>query len=195
MNEAENRENPLVQALRTGSPEAVAEVRERIGRIVRFRGYRIPKDEQKEIEQEIVVQVWQAVNRSSFDPQAGFWGFVEVVTVRRCIDWLRRRRPESTLEADFSGPTDGRPGPLGTTLDHERTQLAYAALAQLGKPCRDLIYLHVGMGRSYKEIGTLLDKSEGALRVQMYRCVREARRIVEQLASPRAAKLEEKEEG
>lgn len=195
MSDAENRKVPLVKALRSGSAEAVAEVRERIRRIVRFRGYRIPRDEQKELEQEIVVQVWQAVNRSSFDPHAGFWGFVEVVTARRCIDWLRRQRPESALEADFSSTPDGRPGPLGTTLDHERTQLAYAALAQLGKACRDLIYLHVGMGRSYKEIGTLLGKSEGALRVQMYRCVREARRIVEQLASPRPVKLDEKEEG
>lgn len=35
-----------------------------------------------------MTEIWRAVNRSGFDVSLGFWGFVETVTARRCIDWL-----------------------------------------------------------------------------------------------------------
>ena len=126
-----------------------------------------------------MTQVWQAVNRTGFDPTLGLWKFVEVVTARRAIDWLRARRQETELPEEIEAPG----GPEGDAMARERAQLAYGALAQLGKPCRDLIYLRIGMNRSYRELAQLLGRSEGALRVQMHRCVERARGILAEMTA------------
>lgn len=137
----------------------------------------MPHEDRNDLEQEVMTQLWQAVNRAGFSTDR-FWGFVEVLTTRRCIDWLRTRRDTVPLDETFASTT---PGPLGAALAQEDTELAHAALAQLAKPCRDLIYLHFAMRKPYKELSGLLGKSEGALRVQLHRCVAEARRILAEL--------------
>jgi RNA polymerase sigma-70 factor (ECF subfamily) len=168
----------VARAFRAGRSAAVREVGERIARIVSYRGLRIPVQDRGDIEQEVMSQIWQAANRPSFDPAGGFWAFVELVTTRRCIDWLRLQKV--VVEID-QGMTDNHSGPLDETLDRERVRLGRAALAELAAPCRQLIYQHAGLGRSYAEIAQLTGKSEGALRVQMHRCLQRAQEAVEHL--------------
>lgn len=160
--------------LQRGEPEAVSEVRLRVAKILSHRGLRIPRQEQDDLEQEIMIQVWQGVNRPAFDCTAGFWGFVETVTARRCIDWLRAHEEHLPLPED--SPASGK-GPLRQTLDRERGAQASQILAALGPACHRLITLRISEGLSYREIARLLGKTEGALRVQLYRCIEHARRI------------------
>lgn len=170
-------EQDLARALLEGSPDAVQQIRQRVRKIVGFRGYRVPAEDRNDLEQEVMTQIWQAVNRSGFDGQKSFWGFVEVVAARRCIDWLRSRRREVDLDENLAADDDS----LDSAIAGERLRLARGALAQLGQPCRELVHLHVGLGKPYRELARLLGKSEGALRVQMHRCIREARRALAQL--------------
>jgi RNA polymerase sigma-70 factor, ECF subfamily len=169
----------LVARLRSGDAEALRLVRDRVRRILRFRGLWIPEDELADLEQEVMTQVWRAVNRTGFDPEAGIWGFVEVVTARRCIDWLRSRRASEPLEETWP---DTRRDPLRSTLGRESRRLAAETLAALDEPCRELISLRIQQDLGFAEIARRLGRSEGALRVQMYRCVRSARRALELLA-------------
>ena len=125
------------------------------------------------------------MQQPEFDPAAGFWAFVEIVAARRCVDWLRSQKTTAVLS---EGLVDARNGPLGDTLEHERLELASETLAGLEEPCRKLIYLHAGLAKSYGEISSLLGKSEGALRVQMYRCLQAARRVRADLEVPGRAK-------
>lgn len=155
-------------------------VSERVRRILRYRGYRMSAEDRKDLEQEIMIQIWQAVNRPGFDPRAGFWGFVEVVCVRRSIDWLRGRKPTGSLD---EGIRDSAAGPLRLLLQDERTRLANAAISRLEAPCRELVELHFGQRKPYRELARRLGKSEGALRVQMYRCIRQVRAILDELTA------------
>jgi RNA polymerase sigma factor (sigma-70 family) len=164
----------IARQFRRGSAEAVGVVRRRVRRILSFRGYGLAPEDRHDLEQEVMTQLWQAVNRAGFSGSR-FWGFVEVVTARRSIDWLRGRKPLTALEHE---PPSTARGPLAAALAQEGTEMAHAALAQLAKPCRDLIYLHFALGKPYRELSGLLGKSEGALRVQLHRCVTEARRIL-----------------
>ena len=141
-------------------------------KIISFGRVRIPKDQLDDLEQEIVAQVWQAVNRPGFSPDGGFWGFVEVVAARRCIDLLRSRRESVPL---VDPVPDLRKGPLRGALEDERIEVARRALGSLEPACRELITLRIREGLSFKELAERLGKSEGALRVQMYRCVEKAR--------------------
>jgi len=144
----------------------------------------IPEQERDDLKQEVVTEIWRAVNRSRFDPTGGFWGFVEVVTARRCIDWLRSRREKVDLPHELETLTAS---PLDSALINERTELASDILMELEPECRELITLRLRDNVSYREIANVTGKSEGALRVQFYRCIGRARRILKQFTSKRQA--------
>lgn len=177
--EGKDHVDSVVRPFAAGDPDAAAEIRARVRRIVAFRGFRIPREDRLDLEQTIMFQIWQAVGRSDFDG-TGFWGFVEIVASRRCIDWFRSRKGEVSLEPELER-ADTRPGPLRRALSRERAELANAALARLPEPCRELIHLHAGLNKSYKEISGLLGREEGALRVQLHRCIQRANRILSEL--------------
>ena len=182
MGEERGTSEQWVGRLRRGEAEAVRQVRFRVAQILRGRRLHIPPQERDDLEQQIVTEVWQGVNRSSFDVSIGFWGFVEVVSSRRCIDWLRsRRQAGDPLDAEIR---DRRADPLQRSLREERSRRAAQILASLEPSCRDLIVMRFREDLSYRRIAERLGKDEGAVRVQMYRCIRRARREVEEL--PRA---------
>ncbi len=167
----------LVDDFRRGDPGTVAEVRRRVERIIAFSGFRISRPDQEELRQEVLAQLWQGVNRDGFDRDRGFWGFVQTVASRRCIDWMRaQRRPESM---EVESVVDTRKSPLRRVLDREREQDLARTLDRLPSGCRDLIDLRIVQDKSYRDIARQLGRSEQALRAQMYRCVRKARELVE----------------
>ncbi|MFW6012074.1 MAG: RNA polymerase sigma factor [bacterium] len=149
-----------------------------MAKILAYGGLAIPGQERDDLEQEVMAEIWQAVNRSRFDFSAGFWGFVEVVTSRRCIDWLRTRRETLPLPEEVVSPHRGQ---LRQTLEHERSELASEVLAALDPRCRELITLRLRDDLSYAEIARATGKTEGALRVQLYRCIHRARTLLKRL--------------
>ena len=166
------------RGLRRGRAAAVALVRGRVRGILAFKPYGIPVDERADLEQEVLTQIWQAVRRPGFEPER-FWGLVEVVTVRRSIDWLRTRRPtvpvDETVHAEALAPAAPAAGPLRRSLDRERDRRLALALAAAPEPCRELIRRRIGLDQSYPEISRRVGRSPGALRVQMYRCIQRLR--------------------
>lgn len=179
------------RSLRKGEPEAVREVRRRIARIVSYRGLGVAAADRGDLEQEIMIQVWQAANRPGFDVAAGFWGFVEVVTSRRCIDWLRSRRDWSSVDVDDLRSPDH--GPFDEAVARDRQALASDILSRLGDECRQLIRLRLGEGVAYARVAEITGKSEGALRVQLHRCIGQARRIANKLTASSTVEQEDQE--
>ena len=164
--------------LRRGDAAAYHRVRERVRRILSFRRLGLPEHARDDVEQETMTELWQAVNRSGFDFRAGFWGFVEVVTARRCIDWLRAQREASPASEHLS---DRGASPLDRMLEGERMQIASQVIDELDPECRALITMRLREGMPYSGIARALGKSEGALRVQMHRCIRNAQRMVQRM--------------
>jgi RNA polymerase sigma-70 factor (ECF subfamily) len=159
-----------------GDEEAARVVAARVERIVAFRGFGVPPEDRRDIRQDVVMQVLLAVRREGFDFGQGFWGFVETVAARRVIDWLRARRPVEELDPD-------RPDPAAGTVEdrllaREREARGRAVIARLDDRCRELIARHAGQGQSYRDIAAALGVSEGALRVQLHRCVKRAREML-----------------
>lgn len=167
---------------RRGDPEAVGTVRERVGKILAYKGLGIGHRERDDLQQEVLAELWQAVNRTGFDFTAGFWGFVEVVTARRCIDWLRTKRETEPIDETYR---DSGKGPLRATLDHEKSELVRRALSELDESDRELILMRLRDDLSYAEISEQTGKTAGALRIQMYRSVQKAGKILERLAPER----------
>lgn len=123
-----------------------------------------------------MTEVWQAVNRTGFDFTAGFWGFVEIVASRRCIDWLRKKKTHVPL---VEGLLDAQESPSDRLLDGERSAIASEVFQALDPTCREIFVMRFREGMQYGEMSKRLGKSEGALRVQMHRCVQRARELLE----------------
>lgn len=126
-----------------------------------------------------MTQLWQAATNPGTDLTLGFWSLVETVTARRAIDWMRLHREHASLDADAADKSN----PLADTLARERADLMRAAVEELPEDCRRLIHLHLDEGKTYREIAGILSRSEGALRVQMYRCIRRARELLAGLST------------
>ena len=164
--------------LQNGDSHAVQIVRRRVRTILAFKKLGIPHQERQDLEQEIMTAVWQAVNRPGFDFGAGFWGFVETVSSRRCIDWLRSVRELSPVAENLR---DEGQNPFERLLSSERTKIVSQVLEALQPQCRKIIAMRLQEGISYKKIAEILGKKEGALRVQLHRCIRSARDIVNRM--------------
>lgn len=161
--------------LRHGDAHAVHTVRERVRRILAYKGFPVSDHEMEDLEQEVMTDVWRAVTRPQFDFGAGFWGFLEVVTARRCIDWLRRKRQWDPLVEEIEDPQSD---PLDRALRNEQAAASERLLAQLDPTCRQLIEMRFREGLAYSEISRSTGTSEGALRVALHRCVEKARRLL-----------------
>lgn len=172
---ASNPEEALARQFVAGNEHAVAHVQAMIARVVRFRGYYIPTQDQGDVIQEVMLQLCQAFSRPGFSFTRNMDAFVRSVAHRRCVDWMRQRRVTEELPEVMA---DAAVRPDGAFLERERSDLALRVLQEMAEPCRDLIRLHAGESMTYPQIARLQGRSEGALRVQMYECLREARRIL-----------------
>jgi len=174
----------LAQRFLRGDAAALAQVEGIAAQVVRHRGYFIPSTDQQEIVQEIVTQVWQALARPGFTVRKSVGAFVQAIACRRCVDWMRRFRPSDPIDPATPDPADP---PDRTYLARERHEIGRRILRELRDACRELFRLVVLEDKSYREIAALQGRSEGALRTQMYDCLREARAIRDLLQEEKSA--------
>ena len=153
--------------------EAYAYAREQAGLVVR--GYRkIPSSEQQDIIQTVLAKACQAMARPDFEFQKDPAALIRTLAHRACINWFRKRRPDVPMEIDRPSLS---PLPLEKVIANERRELATEILKQLSPGCRELIEKHVFQGLSYGEIAAATGRTEGALRVEMHKCLGKAREL------------------
>jgi len=176
------RDESVPRRFAAGDELAAREIRDRIDRILAFRAFSIPAEDRRDLRQEVITQVFQAVRRDGFDFQQGFWGFVETVVTRRVIDWRRSRR--TVVELD-PGLSDRGESAVDGLIVREQVSLGRAVLERLDAKCRDLIARHAVEGLPYRQIAVEQGISEGALRVQLHRCVKRARTLLQAMLGAR----------
>lgn len=181
----QQRDSDLARRFAAGDEIAAGQVAARVDRILSFRGFGVPAEERRDLRQDVVIQVLQAVRRERFEFNQGFWGFVETVASRRIIDWLRARRPLVALDEGAAALSDRSLAADEALAAREQVALGRAVLARLDERCRDLMARYVRREQGYRVLAEDLGVSEGALRVQLHRCVKQARALVREMASTR----------
>jgi RNA polymerase sigma factor (sigma-70 family) len=162
-----------------GEPAAVARVESLVGRVVRFRGYYIPAAERRDVVQDALLQIWDAVNETDFSFSKNFEALIRSITYRTCVDWMRRKRPPAAeIVPAFADPA-GRPD--SPALHQEQILLGLQVLREMREPCRRLFRLFVVDEMSYRRIADLEGRTEGALRTQMAQCLKEARDLLDRV--------------
>jgi RNA polymerase sigma factor (sigma-70 family) len=170
--------DPLLEALASGDPAAVAEASSVIRNAVFFRGFYIPESERSDVVQEAMVQLWRALADPSRPRPRDARAFIRSIAYRRCVDWMRRHRAAEPLEVHHAGQEASQEARL---LRAEELLLGRETLARLQEPCRELFWLRAGRKLSYSEIGRLQGRTEKAARNQMSDCLGRAREILGKL--------------
>lgn len=178
--EPSNQTNPLardadeVARLIQGDRSILHEVGQWARQIVRARVYRLSREEEDDLVQETVAQVWSAAGRDAFALRVGLKPFVRKVAAARAVDRLRRRRPNAELDPNLC---DRVPDPYENALRRdEEARLAWA-LQSLDDPCRQLIRAHYFEDRSYESLAAEEGRAVSTLRVRLFHCMQALRKL------------------
>lgn len=141
----------------------------------------IPASEQADIVQTVLAHACQAMAKPDFVLQKDLGAFIRTLAHRSCINWLRKPPPHVTVPIDRPSLS---PLPDERMIANERQDLATQILERLAPTCRELIQKHVYEGLSYAEIAATTGRTEGALRVEMCKCLKKAKELAQELSRP-----------
>jgi RNA polymerase sigma-70 factor, ECF subfamily len=176
----------MVRDARAGDSHALGQLYDTYrDRVARFATGRLGDPEKAE---DVTSETFEAVCRNLRSYRAGtdFEAWLFTIAHRRVADHFRRRyrRQEVALD-EASGPADGgrtRPGALPAVAGPEEAVLAAERRAEVAGAFRrlrpdqqEVLALRVLGGLSAAQVGEVLGKSEGAVRVAQHRALQSLR--------------------
>lgn len=156
----------LVTRARAGRADAFEELvhrhRDRVHRVaMRMLG---DASEAEDATQEVLLQAWRSLDR--FRGDSAFTTWLHRITINRCLNVLRARRPVDTLDSDRASDA-----PSTATAVEARLELddVRRAIARLTPEQRAPLVLRELEGLSYEELAVVLDCSVSAVKSRLHR--------------------------
>jgi RNA polymerase sigma-70 factor (ECF subfamily) len=170
MEQRDSTEVERLQAFRMGSPEAFEALFGLHQRAVYHWTLRLVRQPAaaEELTAETFLRIWQAHAR--FDPAYGFEGWARRISTRAALDWLRRQRPEQTLDFELASPAVADPA-----LAAEQRRAVAQAFARLSPPLRLAATLAVVEQLPQREVAQALGISLAATKLRIFRALRQLR--------------------
>ncbi|MBN2163125.1 MAG: sigma-70 family RNA polymerase sigma factor [Pontiellaceae bacterium] len=149
--------------------------------IVRWPKWNFTEDEQRDVSQNIHVQLQSALPK--FREQCSLKWFVKRIAMNQCIDEIRRQKKWRTFMTPLTQQkTDGTwnemelanfaaPDPSDEAEQNERRQCLYTALSQLHDTCRQSISMHYLKHMSYKDMAAQLGISVNTVGSRLNKCL------------------------
>lgn len=122
----------------------------------------------QDILQTVFLKLWKQTKLPGTPQELEAWLFR--VTRTTCLDFFRARKRRAALHtraAQEQGVAQRQHGP--------DPHFNWEVLKPLSPDDRTIIYLHIKMGYNYKEIGTMMNLEENAVRVRAFRALRRLR--------------------
>ena len=177
----------LAEAFLRGNPEAHRAIVRLAAGVVRHGGWRFSDPE--DVIADIVLCVFRAVQRNAYRGEGPFGGYV--VRIARCraiTHWRKeklgreRENPIEQFERDGTVELD-HPGGKGPEDDLLTADTLEYILQRLSARCRRLFGLVYFEGRTTAEVARILEITETNVRVTHFRCLREGRRIADEIVA------------
>jgi RNA polymerase sigma-70 factor (ECF subfamily) len=181
----------LVERFQSGEIKAFDEIVDRCQKYVYNLAYRFTHnyEDSHDISQEVFMKVFKSLNR--LNNSSAFDAWLRRVTVNTCMDHLRRRRNEHSVE-DFDRLADNsivigngtRPdkpvenGELGVVISR--------AVDQLPGRQKKVFMLRHYEGLALKDIARNLNCSLGTVKAHLFRATRRLRKLLQPYVSQRA---------
>lgn len=119
-----------------------------------------------DILQEVFVKVWRCENCPTEPEDLRRW--LLTVTRHTCLDFLRKStrffRFRNRFKEEWTSPEDDPDSPF-----------LWNELKRLPEKERSILYLHLKIGHTYKEVARMLDLSENLVRVRAFRALKHLR--------------------
>lgn len=143
----------------------------------------------EEVASDVFIKVWQKLNKNKWDAEKGsFQAWLNMVARNTIIDAIRKRN--RIREHPLSGSSDEDEQPLSKYEDPysgpeqeleavEAQQILESALEQVTKSNHRIAWMlrHLE-GYSIAEIARILNRKEGTVKIWIFRCTEELRKIL-----------------
>ena len=154
----------LLRRLARGDDAALTELVRRHQTRVYQIAYRLLRDplEAEDASQEVFIKVYENAHR--FEPKASVAAWLHRITANHCLNMLRRRRPQESLDREEAPePADPGASPLELLEEQDLNRRLEALLNSLPENQRRALVLKRFAGLSYQEIGEELGLSSQAV--------------------------------
>lgn len=145
-----------------------------------LRKLNVPASDHEDIAHEVLKDILKMLNagKVSFATPAHFFAFVKIRTSWRGHDLLRRRRRELPINVpDLMGRADEAPPVSQCVEDKKWGELCWRLLGELPPDDRRVLVLRYVEDLGFRDIATLLDVSEGAVKMRAKRALTKLRKL------------------
>jgi len=178
---ADGREDLLVDRARRKDAAAFGELYElHLDRIYRYVYYRVgSSSEAEDLTEQVFLKAWEAIGRYE---RRGlpFAAWLYRMAHNAVIDHYRARRPTTPIDETFD-LEDERQNPAASAEAHFDREELKLAIGRLNSDQQTVVVLRFVEGLSHAEVGKILGKSEGAVRVIQHRALGVMQRFLKQL--------------
>ncbi len=162
--EATDLDYALLRRLARGDDAALTELIRRHQQRVYHLAYRLLRDplEAEDAAQEVFIKVYENAHR--FEPKASVTAWLHRITANHCLNLLRRRRPQESLDQEEApSPPDPGATPLEALEEADLNRRLEELLNSLPENQRRALVLKRFGDLSYQEIGEELGLSPQAV--------------------------------
>lgn len=139
------------------------------------------RDWAEEVLQEGFVSIWR--HCGDYRPEAAqAMTWMAAIVRNRCLDWLRRAQPETSLDDGGGGidePLDGGAGPLELALEGQAAQELLECLKRLQARQRQAIALAYYRSLSHDELARHMNEALGTIKTWIRRGLEQLRNCLE----------------
>lgn len=184
-------EKDLVTRCRQGNDDAWRELVDRFGQKVYAIAYHftLKREDAEELSQEIFLKLFENLHR--YDGGFPLVAWILSVSRNLCIDRYRRRKREKSFrfvsDETVTALLKSEDDPAGMALKKERTQMLFAALADVPEDLAEILILRDLNGLAYDEIGKALELPEGTVKSRLFRARAEVARKIRERHESKSA--------
>lgn len=147
-----------------------------VDKVYNYVKYRTAReDDALDLTQEVFVDLYKALPSFTYESTPQFYSFVFVITKRKLAKWYARLETSLDEQAvSFDENTISAVSENSETQDEIRR-----ALAQLESETREIVVLHHWSRYTFKEIASLIEMTESAVRVRHHRALKTLSALIE----------------
>lgn len=179
---------PLLERARKLDSQALAEIYERYAEPIYRYLFRYLGDaaHAEDLTGEVFLRLLQAL-RTQRGPRERLDAWLYRVAHNLAMDWFRQRRKQGNLSLDEHSDSLEREEvsgerheelPWRVLVKNQEEEQLRAALRRLTPEQQQVLLLRFGEGLKPAEVGALMGKSEGAIKVLQYRAVRRLKKLL-----------------
>lgn len=170
----------LLERARKCNEQAIAEIYDRYAESIYRYLYRILGDANiaEDLTSDVFLKLLQVLGTSRA-PRDQLQGWLYRVARNLAMDWFRQQAkgPTVVLNEELAQGSDS---PVDSLEQRQTRQRLGRVLSRLTASQQQVILLRFGEGLKITEVGRLMGKSEGAIKLIQYRAVKRLRKLLEQ---------------